>query len=277
VKIEAFAKVNFTLEVFGRRPDGFHDLRSVVVPVSLADTLHIELAGNISCDSGFADDLCVKAAELLRKSCRCRDGAAIRVEKRIPVGGGLGGGSADAAATLLALNELWGLGMSREKLAAIGAEVGSDVPALTLGGAVVMEGRGEKVRRLELPPETCFHLVLVNPGVFCSTGEVYSRCRTRLHEDGSILYNMISAMERGDYAAVGSALLNDLQESALELHPEIVAAMRALEESGAGAVLMSGSGSTVFALVPNEARGREIAALMEAKGFWARSVRTVVR
>jgi 4-diphosphocytidyl-2-C-methyl-D-erythritol kinase len=88
---------------------------------------------------------------------------------------------------------------------------------------------------------------------------------------------MISAMERGDYAAVGSALLNDLQESALELHPEIAAAMRALEESGAGAVLMSGSGSTVFALVPNEARGREIAALMEAKGFWARSVRTVVR
>ena len=277
MKVEAYAKVNFTLEVFGRRPDGFHDLRSVVVPVSLADTLYIEPAGDISCDSGFADDLCVRAAEVLRKSCRRRDGAAIRVEKRIPVGGGLGGGSADAAATLLALNELWGLGKSREELAGIAAAVGSDVPALTLGGAVIMEGRGEKVRRLELPPEMCFHLVLVNPGVFCSTAEVYAGCKKRLQEDGSILYNMTSAMERSDYAAVGSALLNDLQESALALHPEIGAAMKALEDVGAGAVLMSGSGSTVFAVVPNEARGREIAALMEAKGFWARSVHSVVR
>jgi 4-diphosphocytidyl-2-C-methyl-D-erythritol kinase len=277
VKVEAYAKVNFTLEVFGRRPDGFHDLRSVVVPVSLADTLYIEPAEDISCDSGFADDLCVKAAEVLRKSCRRRDGAAIRVEKRIPVGGGLGGGSADAAATLLALNELWGLGKSREELSGIAAAVGSDVPALTLGGAVVMEGRGERIRRLELPPETCFHLVLVNPGVFCSTGKVYSRCKKRLQENGSILYNMTSAMERSDYAAVGSALLNDLQESALALHPEIGAAMKALEDVGAGAVLMSGSGSTVFAVVPNEARGREIAALMEAKGFGARSVHSVVR
>lgn len=277
MKVEAYAKVNFTLEVFGRRPDGFHDLRSVVVPVSLADTLDVELAGGISCDSGFADDLCVKAAEVLRRECGCRYGAEIKIEKRIPVGGGLGGGSADAAATLLALNRLWRLGKSREELAEIGAAVGSDVPALVLGGAVVMEGRGETVRRLELPPETCFHLVLANPGVFCSTGAVYAGCRNRLHKDGSILYNMVSAMERGCSSAVGSALLNDLQESALALHPEIAAAMAALKEAGAEAVLMSGSGSTVFALVPNAARGREITALMEAKGFWACSVRTIVR
>ncbi|MBQ5796169.1 MAG: 4-(cytidine 5'-diphospho)-2-C-methyl-D-erythritol kinase [Kiritimatiellae bacterium] len=275
--IEAFAKVNFTLEVFGRRPDGFHDLRSVVVPVSLSDTLELELAEDIVSNSGFVDDLCVKAAEALREACQCRLGAAIKVEKRIPVGGGLGGGSADAAAVLVALNSLWGLGKSREELARIAAAVGSDVPALTLGGAVVMEGRGEKVRALELPSGMRFHLVLVNPGVFCSTGEVYARCNKRLQKDAAILYNMVSAMETGSCSAAGSAMMNDLQESAISLHPEIATAMTALEEAGAGAVLMSGSGSTVFALVPSEARGREIAALMEAKGYWARSVHTVVR
>ena len=117
MKAEAFAKVNFTLEVFGKRPDGFHSLRSVVMPISLCDTLYFEHAGEITCDSGFADDLCVRAAEVLRSGCGCSRGVSIKAEKRIPVGGGLGGGSADAAATLVALNELWGLGRTREELA----------------------------------------------------------------------------------------------------------------------------------------------------------------
>jgi 4-diphosphocytidyl-2-C-methyl-D-erythritol kinase len=278
VKAEAFAKVNFTLEVLGRRRDGYHALRSVVVPVSLSDTLSFEPAADISCDSGFADDLCVKAAEVLRERCACGKGAAIKVEKRIPVGGGLGGGSADAAATLVALNGLWGLGRSREELAEIGAAVGSDVPALVLGGAVLMEGRGEKVERLELGRRARFDLVLVNPGVFCSTAEVYAACRcVRLQNDRSILYNMHHAMDGGDCRTVGRALMNDLQASATALHPEISAAMEDLREAGSLAVLMSGSGSTVFGLVPDEARGREIAALMEAKGYWARSVHTIVR
>ena len=277
MKAEAFAKVNFTLEVFGKRPDGFHSLRSVVMPISLCDTLYFEHAGEITCDSGFADDLCVKAAEVLRSGCGCSRGVSIKAEKRIPVGGGLGGGSADAAATLVALNELWGLGRTREELAEIGAAVGSDVPALVLGGAVVMEGRGERVRRLPCPESTCFHLVLANPGVFCPTAEVYANCDCRLQNDESILYNMRSAIESGDIGRVGEALMNDLQASAVALHPEIARAMKALESAGARSVLMSGSGSTVFGLVPDEAQGRKTAAILEADGFWARCVRTVVR
>ena len=151
--VEANAKVNFTLEVFGKRADGYHALRSVVMPISLSDTLDIEVTedGSITSDTGYDDDLCVKAARVLRSQIsdlRSQIGAAIHVTKRIPAGGGLGGGSADAAAVLRTLNELWKVGLSREELAEIGAQVGSDVPALVMGGPVVMEGRGEKVQDL---------------------------------------------------------------------------------------------------------------------------------
>ena len=162
--IEANAKVNFTLEVFGKRADGYHALRSVVMPISLSDTLDIEVTddGSITSDTGYDDDLCVKAARVLRnvRMLECSNvrmpGTRIRVAKRIPAGGGLGGGSADAAAVLRALNELWTIGLSREELAEVGAQVGSDVPALVLGGPVIMEGRGEDVSPLSnLQPSTC--------------------------------------------------------------------------------------------------------------------------
>ena len=285
MKIEAYAKVNFTLEVFGKRVDGYHALRSVVMPISLADTLEIDEDLELSSDTGYPDDLILKAAKTLRAAVppdgRVR-GARIRVTKRIPVGGGLGGGSADAAAALVALNDLWALGLSRDELAMLGAQVGSDVPALVLGGPVIMEGRGEKVTPLNPNTQTpehpntipSFHLVLANPGVFSSTKEVYARCKARLPDDGAILYNMRKALESGDCEAVAAAMMNDLQSPAVELHPEIAEALAALEAAGATGVTMSGSGSTVFGLVPSEARGREIAALLNAKGLKAWSVQT---
>ena len=144
--VSANAKVNFTLEVFGKRADGYHALRSVVMPISLSDTLDIEVTddGEITSDTGYDDDLCVKAARVLRnvRMFECSNvrtpGARIRVAKRIPAGGGLGGGSADAAAVLRALNELWKVGLSREELAEVGAQVGSDVPALVFNVPVIM-------------------------------------------------------------------------------------------------------------------------------------------
>ena len=170
MKVEANAKVNFTLEVFGRRTDGYHALRSVVMPISLSDTLDIEVSddGEITSDAGYDDDLCVKAARVLRnvrmfESSSVRMlGARISVKKRIPAGGGLGGGSADAAAVLRALNELWGIGLSREALAEIGAQVGSDVPSLVFNAPVVMEGRGEKISPLSTSTSS-LHLISVQP------------------------------------------------------------------------------------------------------------------
>ena len=271
MKIEAFAKVNFTLEVFGVRGDGFHALRSLVVPVSFSDTLEIEPAERLTSDTGYSDDLCLKAARTLDPS----RGAAIRVTKRIPAGGGLGGGSADAAATLVGLNAVWNLGRTRSELVELGACVGSDVPALVHGGPVLMEGRGELVSPFEVSGGfPMLHLVLCNPGVPSSTGEVYARCRERVTNDSSIVYNMRAALESGDLDRIASAMVNDLQAPAVELHPEIDGALRLLRKAGAVGAAMSGSGSTVFGLVPDEARGREIAAFLNLQGFAAWHVHT---
>lgn len=260
MKIDAFAKVNLTLEVFGLRPDGYHALRSVVVPVSLCDTVEVEPADELSSDSGYSDDLCLKAAKVLDPS----RGARIHVVKRIPAGGGLGGGSADAAAVLIALNELWRLGHSRAELAEIGAQVGSDVPALVTGGSVLMEGRGEKVAPIECPR---LNLVLCNPGVHTSTAEVYSVCKARDCADTSVNDAMMSALHSGDLEKIAAAFANDLTAAACGLHPEISEVISSLSAAGAIGVSMSGSGSTVFALVSGAERARELSAEMTAKGY----------
>ena len=284
MKVEAFAKVNLTLEVFGKRADGYHALRSVVMPITLSDTLDVEVTddGLITSDTGYDDDLCVKAARVLRQ---CQDvrretkdvrlGAAIRVAKRIPAGGGLGGGSADAAAVLRALNEFWKIGFSREELAEVGAQVGSDVPALVMGGPVVMEGRGEKVAPLsDLQPST-FNLVLVNPGVQSSTKEVYAACEERPLDGENATEKMIAALKAGHLGKIAAALMNDLQSPAVRQHPEIADALVSLRTAGVIGAMMSGSGSSVFGLVADESEARRISSEMNARGYKAWPVQTL--
>lgn len=238
--------------------------------ISLKDVITLEKAEEATSDSGFPDDLTVKAAKLLNV------GAKISIEKSIPVGGGLGGGSADAAAVLLGLNELYGLGKTRKELAELGSRIGSDIPSLVLGGFVVMEGRGEIVRRVkELDEKPPLFLVLANPNVFCSTKEVYAACKPSLRNDGEILYNILNALR--DEKPIGSFLSNDLETPAKELHPEIAKAMDELRAAGCEGVLMSGSGSTVFGLVSSEKEGREIASRMSMLGYRSECVHTIVR
>lgn len=280
--IEAYAKVNFTLEVLGRRTDGYHSLRSVVMPISLSDTVSVTLSDELTSDSGFADDLCIKAASALKRHAILQNiqlpskGATIKTVKRIPVGGGLGGGSADAAATLILLNEMWGLHFSRETLAKIGAEVGSDVPALTLSCPVLMEGRGEKVAQIDGITKS-YHLVLVNPGVFVSTPEVFKNCKSRMAQNEKILYNIVSSLREGDVLKVAEALMNDLEEPAIRLHHEINSAAEILKSEGVTHVTMSGSGSTVFGLVSSRDESERIAARLTERGLWAKAVYTIVR
>lgn len=279
--VKAFAKVNFTLEVLSKRADGYHALRSLVVPVELFDTVEISFAQGITSDLPYSDDLCVKAAMVLRSKAPAPEalpGVRISVEKNIPEGGGLGGGSADAAAVLVALNEMWELGFSPEELSGIGAEVGSDVPALVLArfaGPVVMEGRGEIVRSAGIGQASC-HLVLANPGVFCSTPKVFSKCISRVTDDPIILYNIVSTFAAGDLEGIANSLVNDLEKPAEEMHPEIGELKARLAGLGVSGVLMSGSGSTVFGLAPSEARGRESAAFLNGKGLSAWCVHTIV-
>ena len=278
--VEAHAKVNFTLEVFGKRADGYHALRSVVMPISLADTLDVEVTddGLITSDTGYDDDLCVKAARILKSSVSTLPssiGAAIRVTKRIPAGGGLGGGSADAAAVLRALNELWKVKLSREELAEVGAQVGSDVPALVMGGPVIMEGRGEKVAPLsDLQPST-FNLVLVNPGVHSSTKEVYAACEARPLDGENATEKMVVALKTGHLGKIAAALMNDLQAPAVRQHPEIADALVSLRTAGVIGAMMSGSGSSVFGLVTDESEARRISSEMNARGYKAWPVQTL--
>lgn len=283
--VNAYAKVNFTLEVLGLRPDGYHDLRSVVVPVSLADEVTLEPAAEVTLavtrggdmrDLGAEDNLAVRAARLLQRVSGRREGVAITLEKRIPVGGGLGGGSADAAAVLNGLNGMWGLDIPRPELATLGAEIGSDVPALVLGGPVLMEGRGERVSSFTLHPSSfTFHLVLSNPGTFCSTPEIFEAFDAPLPNRPEILYNMRLAMQAGDGAAVARALQNDLAATATRLHPEIGAARRRLEEAGCLGASMSGSGATVFGIARDAAEAGRIARTLVAEGLWSVAVETV--
>ena len=282
MKTEAHAKVNLTLEVFGRRPDGYHALRSVVTPISLADELEVEATddGTLTSDTGYDDDLCLKAARVFRAQyastgdSASRKGAVIRVVKRIPSGGGLGGGSADAAAVLRALNELWELNLPRAELAEIGAQVGSDVPALVVGGPVLMEGRGEKVTPLSLPAGG-LNLVLANPGVPCSTREVYARCEPRSLDAPSAADRMVAALSSEDLRQVAAAVENDLQVAAKKLRPEIADALASLRTVGLTGVTMTGSGSCVFGFAESEDAAKRISASLASHGLQAWAVRTL--
>ena len=245
MRLAAHAKVNLTLEVLGTRPDGYHELRSVVTTIPLHDDVElldapagemtVEMSGDgmevphVPCE----ENLAVRAARALAAAAGVSRGVHIRIVKRIPVGAGLGGGSADAAAVLNGLNELWGLGLPKERLCEIGAEVGSDVPALVLGGMVLMEGRGERVRallqRARRPLSQSVgpfddNFVLRVPPVNASTARVYAEFREE---------------DRGKCR-------NDLQPAACRLYPAIAETIAEMEAEGLGDVQMTGSGSAVF-------------------------------
>lgn len=281
-RIEAHAKINLSLEVFGLRPDGYHELRSVIAPVALADRLELTESDETASDSGYPDDLAVKAVRVLSRSCGVSRGVRIHMDKRIPAGGGLGGGSADAAAVLRALNRLWGLNLPLESLAALAAEVGSDVPALVLAQEmrqpVLMEGRGEKVSFLdERAHFPGLSLVLVNPRVFSSTQKVFANCLFRVTNDPEIVYNIKRSWRTGRFGALCGACQNDLSEPAMRLEPSIRAACDALAAAGARKALMTGSGATVFGLAESAEEARALAARMTSAGFWACATHTIVR
>ena len=285
ITVEALAKVNLTLEVLGKRPDGYHALRSVVMPVSLADTVTLSRTGGLVALSVSAGEgvnlthlgpvernLAVRAARLMQTRYRVGAGARIHIHKRIPIGGG----SADAAAVIRGLNSLWGLGLPRGEMMELGAELGSDVPALAHGGAVLMEGRGEYVTGLfeGVAAEDCkgFWLVIANPGVMCPTGEVFKRWKPGLTPAPHFLHNMRSFVRGGQAEAAAGILFNGLQVGVFERYPEVAGAAARLRSAGCLGCLLSGSGASVFGLVRDEAHGQEV--LCGLDGLWGVLVRT---
>lgn len=290
ITIEAPAKINLTLEVLGKRPDGYHELRSIVMPISLADTLSLtttyaQTAMTLTVGPGVDlskigsvdRNLAVRAARLMQERYRVNAGARIHIHKRIPIGGGLGGGSADAAGVIRGLDKLWELGRPRDELVALSAELGSDVPALVHGGVVLMEGRGERVRSLfeDDVPDRCegFWLVIANPGVMCATPDVFKKWRGGLTASPFILHNITSSIRTSDVSAAADALYNGLQSGVFESYPSVAQTAARLHEAGCLGVLLSGSGASVFGLARDEAHGQEIGRKL-GSGLWHVLVRT---
>lgn len=267
IRRDAHAKVNLFLRVLSTREDGYHEIESLVVPISLADRivvrpaeeLRVEIVGEPAFSPGGLN-LALVAALALADACAEAGGALVEIEKRIPVAGGLGGGSADAAATLLALNELWGCEVDAATLEQIGERVGSDVPAMLFRESVLMGGRGERLAPAEVPP---FHWVLVRLGFGVRSPDAYRWWDEDGGGTGPDPDALLAAATAGDAEALGPLLFNDLERPVAARHPEIGEAARALIESGALGAIMSGSGSSVIGLARDEAHARELAAGLE--------------
>jgi 4-diphosphocytidyl-2-C-methyl-D-erythritol kinase len=245
--LKAPAKINWSLNVTGKRDDGYHNIESFMQCISLSDTLTFEHSDDIAIETeaqiSLKQNLVYRAAKLLKKKTSTRYGANIGLLKRIPLEAGLGGGSSDAATTLRGLNTLWGLGLESKDLSEIGIEIGSDVPFFINGGAAFVKGRGDLVEMKDVSAE--HHLVLVKPPFGVSAGWAYSNLE-KGNSDIVGAEDMIKALNSRDFKLLGKLMKNDLEAPVLNEHSALGEIKNALIKSGAQAALMSGSGSTVF-------------------------------
>ncbi|WP_187686814.1 4-(cytidine 5'-diphospho)-2-C-methyl-D-erythritol kinase [Nocardia wallacei] len=284
VVVRAPSKVNLHLGVGDLRADGYHELTTVFQALSLSDDVEIAPAASLTVrvsGEGAADvptdrtNLVSKAAVRLAHQAGRAPLVEISIRKGIPVAGGMAGGSADAAAALVGLNELWDLGLSRDELAAVGAELGSDVPFALYGGTALGRGRGEKL--LPVLSRNSFHWVLALAKGGLSTPGVY-RELDRLREQGvpprlGEPQQLMQALASGDPELLAPLLGNDLQAAALSLKPELRRTLRAGVTAGALAGIVSGSGPTCAFLCESEEAAVSVAAELSGAGV-SRSVRT---
>jgi 4-diphosphocytidyl-2-C-methyl-D-erythritol kinase len=280
LRVTSFAKINRTLRVLGKRPDGFHELDTVFQTVDLSEEIQFfregeEGGGKVSLEvegaALAADDsnLILRAAAALAKHTGARRGARVHLSKKIPIGGGLGGGSSNAAATLRALNSLWELDLSDSDLHPLAASLGSDVPFFLLGGRARGRGRGEALTPLPDGPEEW--VLLFFPPFSLSTAEVYGRLRAR-SLTGSPSATKVSGSETG-----GGPERNDLEQAAESLRGELRRIRSALAGAGARSARLSGSGSTVFGTFGTKEEASRAAHALEGLGNETKARMTIVK
>ena len=273
--LPSFAKINWTLRVLGRRPDGYHEIQTVLQTVSLHDQLHFSPSNSnaisLSCDEPNlrSDDtnLIVRAAHLLRENCKLDSGANIRLRKKIPVQGGLGGGSSNAAVTLLGLSYLWGLELTSSELIELGAKLGADVPFFLVGGTVAATGIGNEL----IFAEDCnkAFLIIITPSVSISTREAYAALKS-------------TALTRADTPPILASSLgmpflsesdqwplhNDFENVIFEKEPEIKRVQETLIAVRARGVLLAGSGSSVFGIFDSAEAQRRALDEIQGRATW---------
>jgi len=263
VTLTAPAKINLTLEVLRKRPDGFHEIRSVLQTIDLYDTLYIEAGHGVTyqCDMerwSAEKSLVSRAVALLKDMTGCTKGAEIKIAKRIPLVSGLGGDSSDAAALLRGLNELWDLKLSEEKLAGLAARLGSDVGFFLRGGTALARGKGEIIS--PLPPISPMWLVLVTPDVPVETGKtgrMYSNLKPSHFTGGDITQKVVEALSQGK-KFLPSMLFNTFENVAFEDFNIRRLYIDPLIKLGVLHVHLAGSGPTLFSMFAEKARAEDI-------------------
>jgi 4-diphosphocytidyl-2-C-methyl-D-erythritol kinase len=283
------AKLNIYLDVLERRADGFHELETLIVPIRWWDTLSFESTPPVDGEPAQIslrvrsflsardppsdelppegdENLVVRALQLLRERSGCAEGARIELVKRIPMAAGLGGGSSDAAAALRVANRMWHLGWSCERLARLGAEVGSDVPFFVRGGSAICRGRGEQVESLsEITP---LHFVIVKPPAGLSTAEVYrahDSLKTSTSPRQSRLAELLTALRTRRFADIGRLMINRLEAAAVTLSPWIDRSRAVFDEFGCPGHQLSGSGSAYFGICRHAQEARRLAAFLKVR------------
>ena len=269
------AKINLGLRILGKRADGYHSIETILHALDLYDWLSFRRTEDegirLSCSNPVLPtderNLVTRAAGALQRAGHVRQGVEIHLDKRIPLAAGLGGGSSNAATTLLALNRLWGLQWDVTALHREAVQLGSDVPFFLGGPAALARGRGEEL--VPLPPGPPLRGVLVNPGFGVSAGWAYSQFDGRSHATGDSMARITAALARHELTALAAAVVNDLEPGVARTHPVIGEMREALRAAGASVVFMSGSGPTLCGLFRDSAEAWRGASRLRERPPWA--------
>jgi 4-diphosphocytidyl-2-C-methyl-D-erythritol kinase len=274
VTVKAPAKINLTLEVLRKRPDGFHEIRNVLQTIDLCDTFYLKISDEVvlRCDMpGWSAEksLLTKAVDLLKKVTGCSHGVMVEIEKRIPLMSGLGGDSSDAAALLRGLNQLWKLRLSIEKLQELAAQLGSDVTFFLSGRTALAEGRGEIITPLPAIKRIWVVLVVPEvPGEHGKTGRMYAALKPEHFTDGKMTEKLVQALHKDNYLDT-SMLFNAFENIAFDIYPGLTAYRESLFNLGVPHVHLAGSGPTLFTIMPDVARAEEIYEKCKSQGIKA--------
>ena len=272
ITLNAYAKINLSLDVVGRLANGYHEVRMIMQTVGIHDTLTFEKTEGeivLSSDAGELplgeDNLIYKAARLVKETYGISGGVKVHLEKRIPVAAGMAGGSTDAAATLKAMNLLYDLGLSEEALCGLGVKLGADVPYCIMGGTALSEGSGEVLTKLAPMPECV--LLVAKPDINVSTKEVYQVLDSQSVPWHPDVDGMRKAIEEGRLEGIYSRLGNVLETVTVAKHPIVSEIKQEMLGNGALGSLMSGSGPSVFGIFDDEEKARAAGECIENKGL----------
>lgn len=259
IELFSHAKINLRLDIVRKRKDGYHDIRTLFQKVSLRDELRITTSGNsikVECDNhqvpANEGNLAYTAAQAILSQYGIKDGVSISIKKNIPLAAGLGGGSSNAASTLLGINQLFGLGASTRELMRIGRDIGADVPFFIFGKTALATGIGDRLEKIEITPK--LWLLLITPGIQISTAWAYSNLRMGL-TSRPINTNIPNCINH--LTEIISLLSNDLEKAVIPRYPIVKSIKEDLLNKGAKGSLMSGSGSTVYGIFSSEDEAKE--------------------